>query len=138
MPSWTELVRRAYVDAREDDIFGLAAELSYYFFLALFPAILFGLGIASFFPLATLTDDISRALSPFVSPQIVDLIQEQMRRISDRDSGGILTIGAVVALWSSSAALTSIVGALNRAYDIEEKRPWWQVRLLAIALTIGT
>ena len=40
-------------------------------------------------------------------------------------------------MWSSSAALVSIVGALNRAYDIDESRPWWKVRLLAIGLTIG-
>ena len=51
----------------EDDIFGLAAQLSYYFFLALFPAILFLLAIASFFPLQNLTDDLGRALGPFVS-----------------------------------------------------------------------
>ena len=81
MPAWTELVRRAYVDAQEDDILGLAAQLSYYFFLALFPAILFGLGVASFFPLGSLTDDLGAALAPFVSPQVVDLIQDQMRRI---------------------------------------------------------
>jgi len=40
-------------------------------------------------------------------------------------------------LWSSSAALVSIVGALNRAYDIDEGRPWWKVRLIAIGLTLG-
>ena len=138
MPAWTELVRRAYVDAQEDDILGLAAQLSYYFFLALFPAILFGLGVASFFPLGSLTDDLGAALAPFVSPQVVDLIQDQMRRIADQDSSGILTFGAVAALWSSSAAITSIVAAVNRAYDLEETRPWWRVRLLAIALTLTT
>ncbi len=40
-------------------------------------------------------------------------------------------------MWSSSAALVSIVGALNRAYDIDEGRPWWKVRLIAIGLTLG-
>ena len=48
-----------------------------------------------------------------------------------------MTIGALGALWSSSAALISIVSALNRAYDMEESRPWWKVRLVAIALTIA-
>ena len=42
-----------------------------------------------------------------------------------------------MALWSSSAAIVSICDALNRAYDIEEGRPWWKVRLTAIVLTIG-
>src|SRR5687768_2564708 len=55
--SWGELLKRTYKDAMEDDIFGLAAQLAYYFFLALFPAILCLLAIASFFPLHNFTDD---------------------------------------------------------------------------------
>jgi membrane protein len=135
--SWSELARRTWRDAIEDDVLGLAAQLAYYFFLALFPAILFLLAIASFFPLANLTDDIGRSLGGFVSPEIIDLIQGQMVRLSNNQSGGLLTLGVLGALWSSSAALVSIVGALNRAYDIEEGRPWWKVRLIAIGLTLG-
>ena len=134
---WSELGRRTWKEFQDDDVLGIAAQLAYYFFLALFPAILFLLAIASYFPLANLTDDIGRALGPFVSPQILELIQDQMRRIANDQSGGILTFGVAGALWSSSAALVSIVGALNRAYDIEEGRPWWKVRLVAIGLTLG-
>jgi membrane protein len=101
---------------------GLAAQLAYYFFLALFPALLFLLALASFFPLPNITDDVGRSLGPFVSPQVLDLIQEQMRRLADNENGGLLTFGVAGALWSSSAALVSIVGALNRAYDIDDRR----------------
>jgi membrane protein len=135
---WTELLRRTWRDALDDDVFGLAAQLSYYLFLALFPAMLFLLATASFFPLSNVTDDIGRALGPFVSRQILELIQDQMRRIAEDDNGGLLTFGVAGALWSSSAALVSVVGALNRAYDIEESRPWWKVRLVALGLTLGT
>ena len=135
--SWPELVRRTWRDALEDDVLGLAAQLAYYFFLALFPAILFLLALASFFSLSNLTDDLARALGPFVSPQVLELIQDQMRRLADNDSGGLLTFGVAAAIWSSSAALVAIVGALNRAYDIEEARPWWKVRLVAVGLTLG-
>ena len=121
----------------DDDILGLAAQLSYYFFLALFPAILFILAVASFFPLSNITDDLGRALGPFVSAHVLELVQEQMRRLANNESGGLLTFGVAAALWSSSAALVSIVGALNRAYDIDEGRPWWKVRLVAIGLTVG-
>ncbi len=124
--STTELARRTWSEVVDDDVLGLAAQLSYYFFLALFPAILFLLALASFFPLSNLTDDIGRSLGPFVSPQVLGLIQEQMQRLADNDNGGLLTFGVAGALWSSSAALVSIVGALNRAYDIEEGRPWWK------------
>ena len=135
-PSWIELARRTWREVVDDDVLGLAAQLSYYFFLALFPAILFLLALASFFPLSNITDDIGRSLGPFVSPQVLELIQEQMRRLANNENGGLLTFGVAGALWSSSAALVSIVGALNRAYDIEEGRPWWKVRLTAIGLTL--
>ena len=135
--SWFELGRRTWREVIEDDVLGLAAQLSYYFFLALFPAILFLLALASFFSLSNITDDVARSLGPFVSPQVLELIQEQMRRLANNDNSGLLTFGVAGALWSSSAAIVSIVGALNRAYDIEEARPWWKVRLIAIALTLG-
>jgi membrane protein len=135
--SWSELARRTWREVVDDDVLGLAAQLSYYFFLALFPAILFLLAVASFFPLSNITDDVSRSLGPFVSPQVLELIQEQMRRLADNENGGLLTFGVAGALWSSSAALVSIVGALNRAYDIEEGRAWWKVRLVAVGLTLG-
>ena len=135
--SWTELARRTWREVVDDDVLGLAAQLSYYFFLALFPAILFVLALASFFPLSNMTDDVGRSLGPFVSPQVLELIKEQMRRLANNENGGLLTFGVAGALWSSSAALVSIVGALNRAYDIDEGRPWWRVRLVAIGLTLG-
>jgi membrane protein len=135
--SWRELTVRTVKDSIDDDVLGLAAQLAYYFFLALFPAILVLLATASFFPLQNLTDDIGPVLGPFVSTEILKLIQEQMQRLAHAESGGLLTFGLLGALWSSSAALVSIVGALNRAYDIEEGRPWWRVRLLAIGLTLG-
>ena len=135
--SWSELARRTWREVVDDDVPGLAAQLSYYFFLALFPAILFLLALASFFPLSNITDDVGRSLGPFVSPQVLELIQEQMRRLANNENGGLLTFGVAGALWSSSAALVSIVSALNRAYDIEEGRPWWKVRLVAIGLTLG-
>lgn len=134
---WRELARRTWRESIDDDVLGLAAQLSYYFFLALFPAILFLLALASFFPLASVTDDVGRTLGPFVSPQVLALIQEQMRRLAENENGGLLTLGVAGALWSSSAALVSIVSALNRAYDIEERRPWWKVRLVAIGLTFA-
>lgn len=135
--SWSELLRCTWREAVDDDLTGLAAQLSYYFFLALFPAILFLLAIGSFFPLSNLADDVSRSLAPFVSSQVLELIEDQMRRLANNESGGLLTFGVAGALWSSSAAIVSISGALNRAYDIDEGRPWWKVRLTAIALTMG-
>jgi membrane protein len=108
------------------------------FFLALFPAILFLLALASFFPLQGMTGDFSRTAGRFLSPEISQLVQDQLQRLGNAHSGGLVTFGVLGALWSSSAALVSIVTALNRAYAISEGRPWWKVRLVAIGLTLVT
>ena len=67
-----------------------------YFFLALFPAILFGLALASFFPLANFIDDMLRTLRP-IAPPDSSVPREQLRRLSNADSSGILTVGIVGA-----------------------------------------
>jgi membrane protein len=135
--TWPELLKQTARDAREDDCLGLAAQLAYYFFLALFPAVLFLLALASFFPLTGLIDEVLRTLRPFAPEAVLGFLEEQLRRLSDADSGGILTIGFLGAVWSSSAAAVAIIGSLNRAYDIDEGRPWWKVRLTAIGLTLA-
>jgi membrane protein len=135
--SWGELLKRTARETNEDDALGLAAQLAYYFFLALFPAVLFLLALASFFPLTNFIDDATRALRPIAPPDVMRFFEEQLRRLSNADSGGILTVGILGAVWSSSAAVVAIIGSLNRAYDIEEGRPWWKVRLTAIGLTIA-
>ena len=135
--TWTELLKRTAKETKDDDCLGLAAQLAYYFFLALFPAVLFVLAFASFFPLAAFTDELVRALRPVAPTEVIAFLEEQLRRLSNADSGGILTLGILGAVWSSSAAVVAIIGSLNRAYDIEEGRPWWKVRLTAIGLTVA-
>jgi membrane protein len=135
--SWGELLRRTIKDTNEDDCLGLAAQLAYYFFLALFPAILFLLAFASFFPLGNFVDQAVAALRPIAPAEVLSFLEVQLRRVSNADSGGLLTVGILGAIWSSSAAVVAIIGSLNRAYDIEEGRPWWKVRLTAIGLTLG-
>jgi membrane protein len=136
--SWFEILKRTFNEAFfKDNCLGMAAELAYYFFFALFPALLFVLAVASYFPLETLIDDIVRRMGGFVPPEILSIITDQMAKISNGEQGGLLTFGVLLALWSSSGAMTAIIDTLNRAYDIDEGRPWWKVRLTAIGLTIG-
>jgi membrane protein len=134
---WWELFKRTAKETYEDDCLGLAAQLAYYFILALFPALLFLLALASFFPIDKVTDEVMRGLSRVAPPDVVQLITEQMRRISQSEQGGLLTLGILGALWSSSSAIVGLISALNSAYDIKEGRSWWKVRLLAIGLTVA-
>src|SRR6186997_1178889 len=134
---WKEVLRRTYREVIADDAQALAAELSYYFFLALFPALLCLVALASFFPLQNVTDDMVRLLGRFAPAQMLDLIREQMVKIAEARDGGLLSLGLIGALWSSSGAMVAVVSAMNRAYDIDDSRPWWKVRAQAIALTVA-
>jgi membrane protein len=134
--SWKELLTRTWREINEDNCLGMAAQLAYYFILALFPALLVVVAIASYFPPSTM-QAIMATLEPFMPPEALALIRDQLQAISNGDNGGLLTLGVLGALWSSSAALTAIIDTFNRAYDIEESRPWWKVRLLAIGLTFA-
>jgi membrane protein len=134
---WREILRRAALDFYSDNCLEMAAALAFYFFFSLFPALLALVALASFFPLADLLPQLIETAGRFLPPDVLAILQEQFQKISEGNHGGILTFGFLAALWSSSAALTAITEALNRAYDVEEGRPWWRVRLLAILLTIA-
>lgn len=135
--SWTELAKRTYKEMMEDDAMGLAAQLAYYFFLSLFPAILCVLALVSFLPLQNFTDAVVRAAAHIAPESMLGVIREQMARLAQGNHGGVATVALIGALWSSSAGVVALIGAMNRAYDIEEGRPWWKVRLTAITLTVG-
>ena len=132
-----ELVKRTLRETQADNGLGLAAQLAYYFFLALFPALLFLIALTSFLPTGDVVGRTVSALQGVAPPDVLEIIRRQLEQITSSQSGGILTFGFVAALWSSSAAMVAIIDALNRAYDVEDARPWWKQRLIAILLTIG-
>ena len=135
---WTDILKRTVNESFfKDDIVGMAAQLAYYFFLALFPALLFLISLASFFPVANLMDEVVSALGRIAPPDVLKFLLEQMKQLSNQQNGGILTFAFLFTIWSSSGAMTSIISTLNAAYDIDEGRAWWKVRLIAIGLTVG-
>ena len=135
--TWPELVKRTYTETMADNGLGLAAQLAYYFLLALFPTILCVIALASFLPLQNFTDDMVSIAGRFAPAEMLTLVREQMTRLANGNDGGVFSIGLLGALWSSSAAMVAMIDAMNRAYDIEEGRPWWKVRITAILLTIS-
>jgi membrane protein len=133
---WSTIFKRTFKATYEDNCLGLAAQLAYYFFLALFPALLFLLAVASLFPFQ-LIQDLMSSLALVAPPEVLSIIRDQLTKIAVGDDQGILTIGIVGAVWSSSAALGAMIDAMNRAYDVKESRPWWKIRLIAIGLTVA-
>lgn len=135
--SWSELGKRTVKGILSNNLFDLAAQQAYYFFFALFPAILTIISIASFFPIANLVDDSIHMLGRVAPGDVLQIITDQMQKISNTNHGGALTLAFLLTLWSTSGAMVSIITTLNAAYGITEGRPIWKVRLTALALTVG-
>lgn len=134
---WKEIVARTGREMLADDCLNLAAQLAYYFFLALFPALLFLVAIISFMPVSGLLDAITGTLARVAPSEVITIIQNQVLKIAHEKNGGLLTLGMLGAIWSTSSGVTAIIDTLNKAYDIQEGRPWWKVKLLALGLTIA-
>jgi membrane protein len=132
---WRVLLKRTVKEILEDSCFGLAAQLAYYFFLSVFPALLVVVALTSFFP-PNLLDQMLTWFGAFTPPDVLQIVKTQIQLITKSGHSGLLTFGALGALWSSSSAMNAIIDTLNRAYGIKEARPWWKVQFLAIVLTI--
>src|SRR6266851_9130992 len=132
---WATLAKRTVAETVADNCVGMAAQLAYYFFLSLFPALLIVVALTGFFP-SNVLDQILSWLGSFAPPEVIQIVRGQIRQIAASGHVGLLTFGVLGALWSSSSAMTAAIDTLNRAYGIKEARPWWKIQLLAIGLTI--
>lgn len=134
---WLELLKRTLRETSADDGLGLAAQLAYYLFLALVPTLLVLTAVAGVVADGAFVDRVVAALARIAPSEVVTIVRAQLADLSESNNGGILTLGAASALWSSSAAMAGLMRALNRAYAVTEARPWWRQRGVAILLTLG-
>ncbi|HEX6648669.1 MAG TPA: YihY/virulence factor BrkB family protein [Pyrinomonadaceae bacterium] len=136
---WRELAKRVWHEIQEDDVFGRAAQLSYYFLLALFPFLIFLTSVIGFV-LGSGTGTrhaLFNYLARVMPPSAYQLISSTVTEVSASSSGGKISFGILAALWAASNGMTAITSSLNSAYDLEETRPWWKQRLTSILLTIA-
>jgi membrane protein len=132
-----DLVKRTFAEVQDDNCVGLAAQLAFYFFLALFPALLFLVALLGYVPIDDTLTAVLHGLAPVAPEELLALLRQQVDQLTRGDDAALLTFGILGAIWSSSAAMVAIIDALNRAYDVEERRSWWKRRIVAIALTIA-
>lgn len=135
--SLVEIVKRTVAEIGDDNCVGLAAQLAFYFFLALFPALLFLVALLGYLPIDGALLALLTAIEPVAPREMIVLLRDQIDELRRGSHASLLTFGIVGAIWSSSAATVAIIDALNRAYDVTEWRPWWKRRLVALGLTIG-
>jgi membrane protein len=132
------VARKALKETLDDNLLGLAAETAYYFFFSLFPLLLF---IA---PLLSLVGDKQETFALFTSQlqQVVPsegwaLIGGVIKDVVyAKNAPGLMSIGALLAVWAGSNVFGALIDALNVAYDVQDTRPWWKKKLIAVASVI--
>ena len=122
-----------------DDAMGIAAQLAYYLVLSLFPFILVLFSLMGTFGSEQLASDLLVYFRRVMPAQVFDLIQTYMKPIlsGKQEAPGLLSFGVLFTIWSASGAFSAMINALNRAYDIQETRPFWKVKGIAILMALG-
>ena len=136
---WRERAKHLWTRINDDEIFGRAAQLSYYFLLALFPLLLFLITLLGYFAEAgsEFRAKLLRYLATVMPSAAVTLVYTTLDEISSARGGGKLSIGLLAALWAASNGMGAISQTLNIAYNVKETRSWWKVHLTSVLLTVA-
>lgn len=131
---WTSM------DSDHDDTFGRAAELAFWFFLAVFPGLAFLVTILGI--VASHNPSLQNTLFTYVAqampPSAWQLVQKTLTETTQAAGGWKLILGVLGALWSASSGVSSLMTVLNFAYHVKERRPYWKTRLvISVLLTIA-
>jgi len=125
---------RTYNDVDRNHTLEMAAALSYYFVLSLFPTLILLSAIVAYLPVPDLFNQALVLMADLLPPDCMGLIRRVLADVITPNRGTVLTVGILGTLWTSSGAFVAIITALNRAYEVREDRPFWKTRPLAVGL----
>src|SRR3981081_2616110 len=135
--SWTEVFKRALKEANQDDVLGCSAQLSYYFFLAVFPFLICMIALLDVF--SNTGEHIRQGLLHFLAGVLpgsaAQLIQKTLEEVSQSHVGPKMSVGIILSLWSASAGMSAIIDTLNAEYEVDESRSFVQRNAISIGLT---
>lgn len=136
--SWKYVGRKSFREFLDDECTDLAAALTYYAVLAVFPAMLAMLSLLGLVTDASkAVDTVVDVLDPLISTDTMNVIQPALQGLASSDTAGLTAvIGVLGALWSASAYVGAFGRAMNRIYEIREGRPIWKLRPLLLAVTL--
>src|SRR5215213_1042914 len=132
------LVSKTAKEILDDNLLGLSAQTAYYFFFSLFPLLLF---VA---PLLSLVGNKQETFG-LLAGQLQQVVPNEGWSliggvITDvvyaKNAPGLMSIGGLLAIWAGSNVFSALIDALNTAYDVQDTRPWWKKKLIALASVI--
>lgn len=124
-----------YDRTMRDDVAGLAAQLAYFFLLAIFPGLVFLITLLGFIDLQT--ESVLNLLEPYVPEDAMSLIEVNVDKVVNEQNGGLLSFGLLSMLWFASNGVNAVMNAFNRAYDVTETRSFIKTRALSIVFTLA-
>lgn len=135
----SSFLRQLWDKIFDDDVFGRAAQLAYYWLFSLFPLLIFLTALLAYLPapIPRKLDYWLSALNKVLPNDAYRLIDTTFHQVTSRPRGGLLSFSILIAVWASSAGMEAIIGSINRAYRTTKLRSWWREKLLAILLTLG-
>jgi membrane protein len=135
--SYLDMAKHVYRDFVDHDCSEHAAAMAYYFLFALFPFLLFLTTLMGVLPIPHLMDYLMQNAQTMLPGEAFNLIKDNIKALFMNKKQGLLSVGFLLALWSSSNAIVSIMDAMNKLYEVKEGRPFWKLRGTAVCLVIG-
>jgi membrane protein len=120
---------------KASDVPGVAAQMAYFFLLALFPLMIFMVTLLGYLPIDP--SEVFNVIKDFAPSDSLSLIQDTLKEVTSNQNGGLLSVGILGTIWSASNAMNAVIKGLNYAYDVKETRAFYVARGLSILLTFA-
>jgi membrane protein len=134
--SWKQFLKGLKGEMTKDQVTDIAATVTYYGVLALFPFLLFLVALVSIVIDPADAEKLVQELGQVAPGAVTQIVGERIRQLGQDENTTLLGFGAVGAIWAASGGIMALMRALNTTYDVQEGRPFWKVRGIAIIMTL--
>jgi membrane protein len=130
------VVTEAFLRFSRDDGWAIASHISLSILMAMFPFLIVVTALAGFIDSANLANEVARLIFAVWPQQVAAPLASEIHNVLTTTRGGVLTLGAVFAVYFASSGVESLRIGLNRAYGLTEQRSWWLLRLESIGYVL--
>jgi membrane protein len=130
------IVTEAFYRFNRDDGWAIASHIALSILMAVFPFLIVVTALAGFIGSIELADEVARLIFAAWPRQVAGPIASEIHNVLTTTRGGVLTLGAVFAVYFASSGVESLRIGLNRAYGLREQRSWWLLRLESIGYVL--
>jgi membrane protein len=134
---WKGCCKHLWREVCEDQIGNGAAALAFYMVLALFPSAIFGLSALAYLPIPNLQQAATDVVREALPGSAAELVMGTVESVISQRNTALLSFGFAFALWSATSGVRVLMGQLNVAYEVAEKRSFLRRQVTALLLTFA-